>query len=395
MSAPNHPLGAGLASTFEAGSNTPRARASAIDDVVLVSHGYEVIYERGFCNGVAAAGARVTLLSSDRTDTAGLLREVATINLRGSQDQRRGRWRKAVNLLGYHLRLIGFVLKRRPVVHVFGLIHPPVLCGLIEGAIFRLASRRYLVTAHNLLPHDAHTAHNRLVYGIAYRLADRVVVHTERMKDDLQRIHRVEPSRIVVMEHGIEPLAGDLPGTPAPQEGPLRILFFGKVLRYKGIDVLLEALRDFPLPFTLMIAGNCTDAVLRDELRAQMAGHRQAAALSWRCEHIPDGDVPGLFLASDVLALPYRHIDQSGVLFQSLRYGVPVVASRVGSFERYVGSDIGETCAPDDAAQLLEALLRVAARRGELGRAQIRAAGRRYEWPQTAAALLGAYALKD
>ena len=106
--------------------------------VVLVSHGYELIYERGFCNGVADAGVQCTLIGSDRTDPTQLRPGVTVVNLRGSQAPQRSRLSKLLNLLSYHLRLVWLVASRRPVVHVFGLIYPPVLVGIVEGCLFRL-----------------------------------------------------------------------------------------------------------------------------------------------------------------------------------------------------------------------------------------------------------------
>ena len=46
-----------------------------------------------------------------------------------------------------------------------------------------------------------------------------------------------------------------------------------------------------------------------------------------KAEHIPDDDTELYFKAADVLVLPYRHIYQSGVLFLSYSFGLPVLAS--------------------------------------------------------------------
>jgi len=372
------------------------ATASPELAVVLLSHGYEPIYERGFCNGVSDSGLDFTLVSSDRTDVASLRPAIKTLNLRGSQAEGRSKLTKLLNLLRYHASVIALVIRQRPVVHLFGLLHPVLLCGLIEGVIFRIVSPRYIVTAHDLLPHDRHTRWNRFAFGLSYRLAHRVVVHTSRMRDDLVRLHRVDPARIVIMEHGIEPLEAALPEAgDAVADGPLRLLFFGKVMRYKGVDLLLDALQGFPRPFQLRIAGGCWDPPLEREIRAKIAAHDRAACIEWGGKYIPEPEIPALFLNADAAVLPYRHIDQSGILFQALRYGVPVVASRVGSFERYVSADIGETFDSGDAAGLRAALLRLADRRAGLTRQRVREAGRRYEWPQTARALLPVYALQD
>ena len=94
------------------------ALRSDADHILLVSHGYEVIYERGFCNGVADAGVCFTLIGSDRTDVPELRPSVTVVNLRGSQRADRASWRKLVNLLRYHGRLAWRVASQRPVVQI-------------------------------------------------------------------------------------------------------------------------------------------------------------------------------------------------------------------------------------------------------------------------------------
>ena len=84
--------------------------------VVLVSHGFQTNYERGFTNGLADAGVAVTLVSSDRTDYAGLRPGIHTVNLRGSQEEDRPGWAKALNMLRYHLGLCAYVLWRRQAI---------------------------------------------------------------------------------------------------------------------------------------------------------------------------------------------------------------------------------------------------------------------------------------
>ncbi|MCV4771166.1 hypothetical protein OFC10_34560, partial [Escherichia coli] len=75
-------------------------------EVLLVSHGFQPHYELCVANGLAENGLRVTLPGSDRTLVGQLREGVSFVNLRGSQDERRPRWRKAQGLLRYHLRLL-------------------------------------------------------------------------------------------------------------------------------------------------------------------------------------------------------------------------------------------------------------------------------------------------
>jgi len=217
-----------------------------------------------------------------------------------------------------------------------------------------------------------------------------VVVHTARMKQRLVDEFGLSPQRVVVMEHGIEPAGATVITDPPPGAVPL-LLAFGSVLPRKGTDLLLEALRDLPFDFRLVIAGPCADEAFRQRLRAQVSEHPQRAQIEWRDGFVPEAEMEQLFRDAALLVLPYRYIDQSGVLFQALRFGTPVLATRVGQFERYVTLEVGELAEAGSSAPLREALLRWHGRRGELSRARIREIGRSYEWPATVLALRGAY----
>ncbi|WP_428425509.1 glycosyltransferase [Methylibium sp.] len=362
--------------------------------LILVSHGYENIYERGFCNGLSDAGIPFTLISSDRTDYAGLRQGTKTVNLRGSQEESRGKWQKLLNLVQYHLRLMWYALAHRnAVVHVIGLIEPPLLCGVIEGLWFRLVTRRYVLTVHDLLPHDRWTRMNQMLFGLTFRIAERLVVHTERMRDELMERHGINASRIVVMEHGLEPLQRSVSVLEAyTPDAPFKILFFGKVMRYKGIDLLLNALADFPHPFSLRIAGVCRDASLISELTDQIAAHPQRTSIDWPNEYVHEAEIEPLFTGSHVLAMPYRHIDQSGVLFQALRFGLPIVATKVGALRNYVDQKVGETCEPMSSHEIRDALLRLVDRYGRIDRRSIMESGRCFEWQHSVKVLPVVYA---
>lgn len=361
--------------------------------VLCVSHGFQSNYERGFCNGLAAQGVALTLVSSDRSDGEGLWPAVHTVNLRGSQDEGRSRWRKALNLLRYHLSLMAYALRRRDAtLHVMGLLAPLLWCGLVQGLWFRLVSPRYVLTVHDVLPHEQHTPFTRFVCRWAYRLPQRLVVHTPRMKQRLADEFGIAAARIVVMEHGIEPLrAAAAPVDDRADGEPPLLLAFGIVVPRKGTDLLLEALADVPLDFRLVIAGPCPDDDYRQRLQAQLANHPRRAHIDWRDGFVPEPEMEQLFQQAALLVLPYRYIDQSGVLFQALRFGTPVLATRVGQFEHYITSEVGELAEAGSAPALRQALLRWAARRGTLSRPRIREIGRAYEWPATVLALRAAY----
>lgn len=362
-------------------------------EVVLISGGFQPNYERGFANGLAAQGARVTLVTSDLSLVQTLHPAVRAINLRGSQSPGRPVWTKALNLIRYHLRLGIWLARHRPaVVHMFGLIEPTWLAGTWQGLWLRLTARRYVLTVHNLRPHEAHRPSQVRAYGRAYRLAHVCVVHTARMADGLTREHAVPRARIVLMPHGVEPLPpvqGPRPAVAA--DGPLRLLAFGNLSPYKGLDLLLDALRELPPRFALHIAGHCRDDRLRRQILAQLDRHPAAARITWHDGYVPEDEVPPLLAQADALVLPYRRIDESGVRFQAMRHGVPVIAARVGALADEVAPPLGVGFDAGSTDALVRALLDFEARRDEFAADAIRSHAAARQWHLTVRALRAAY----
>jgi glycosyltransferase involved in cell wall biosynthesis len=375
--------------------NTPQANKVSRYPVVCISHGFSGNYERGFCNGLAASGVDVTLIGSDRTDAAGLSPEVRLVNLRGSQEERRPKWLKMLNLLRYHVSLLWYLLRNsQATAHLMGLVDSPVLVGVLEGLWIRAFSRRYVMTVHNLLPHDRHTRWRKLSYGWCYRLPHCLVVHTARMQVELTEIFSIKPSRIVVMEHGIEPWPATVPPrskTSIDANDTPQILVFGKVAPYKGIDLLLDALSTVSFQYRLLIAGACPNNQYRNELQEVILNHPFRNHIEWQDRFVTETEMESMFINSDLVALPYRHIDQSGVLFQALRFGVPILATKVGQFDQYVTSDAGEIANIPDAKNLAAALERWSSRRKAFSSNRIREIGESFLWQKTVAALSNAY----
>ena len=85
-----------------------------------------------------------------------------------------------------------------------------------------------------------------------------------------------------------------------------------------------------------MIAGRCLDREYAGRIAALIGTNRNRDRITWKDDFVPENEVDGYFQVADVLVLPYRHIDQSGVLFQALTHGLPIVATDVGSFAHYV-----------------------------------------------------------
>jgi glycosyltransferase involved in cell wall biosynthesis len=371
-------------------------------EVILLSHGFQSEYEIGFANGLVRAGVAVILVGSDNTLLNRKEPGVRVVNLRGSQRADRPALAKAFNLVRYVLSYLWFILRHRSVpVHVIGLFSTrSTFASLVEALLTRIFAGRFVLTVHNLLPHERHTGWNRIAYRTIYRLASRLMVHTSAMKKGLVTGFRIAPDKVVIVEHGFDQVTRFDAALRSQLRANLRIpdsaavvLMFGVVARYKGVDLLLDAHAALPVvgDVHVVIAGHCRDESLRLALRTCIQKHPSKHKIHWLDGFVPADEVPALLSAADCIALPYRHIDQSGVLFLAISAGLPVVASRVGSLADYVRPGAGAIVPPEDVPALAEGIIRTLALCEVTSRETRIEEARALEWRHTVRPLLPLY----
>jgi glycosyltransferase involved in cell wall biosynthesis len=137
------------------------------------------------------------------------------------------------------------------------------------------------------------------------------------------------------------------------------LLFFGNIAPYKGVEDLLRALASLVREdsrFTVVLAGRVKDRT-SEPYWAQLESLIELLQLNEHVRkeirYIHDRDVGLLFRASDVSVLPYRRVDQSGVLALSYAQGLPVIAADVGSMREDIREgETGLLYRPGDAADL-------------------------------------------
>lgn len=359
-------------------------------ELLLVSHGFQSHYELGVANGLAEQGVPVRLLGSDTTLVQRLHPGVRFQNLRGSQDEKRPRWAKAYCLLSYHLKLILLALLRpRHPIMIIGMLRPEWFVGLIECTLFRLTGRPLSLTVHNILPHDRHTRTMRRLYWLIYRLPSRLLVHTESTRAALIQEFGVRAEKILLVPHGLNDAVTPLPLPRA--EAKLRLglpgdartlLFFGHVSPFKGVELLLDAFERMH-DVTLLVAGRCTPDGYGNSIRARLEPLRERGRVLWFDGYVPEDVVASVFAAADLVVLPYRHIDQSGVLLQALSLGVPVAATRVGGFRELVNEHNGVFIDEVSADAIEAAVRRYFAREHPLERDEVRATVAPFAWRNT------------
>jgi glycosyltransferase involved in cell wall biosynthesis len=223
---------------------------------------------------------------------------------------------------------------------------------------------------------------------------DALVSHSEDAADRLARLLRVDRPAVRVIPHGAFdyltrlPDARPLPPDLATAEGPV-VLCFGLIRPYKGIDVLLEAFREVA-GAELWIVGRA----MMDLDPVYDLAQRCRSTVRIVPRFITDPEIPALFERADLVVLPYRAADQSGVLYTALAFGKPIVATSVGGFPEVAAHGALRLVPPGDPSALaavLNELLGDQAERERLGAAAARAAAGPYSWDRVAEATLALY----
>ncbi len=255
------------------------------------------------------------------------------------------------------------------------------------------AKRPRVMTAHYVLaprPSRRQLAAARRSFGAM----DAVVAHSEHGARRLRQIVGLDRDRVHVIPHGAFdyltrlPEESPLPAELAGAEGPV-ILFFGLLRPYKGIDTLLQAFRQVE-GAELWIAGNprMDMGPLRD-LAAEAPGRARFLP-----RFVTDAEIPAIMRRADVVVLPYRDIEQSGVLYAALAFGKPMVLSAVGGFPEVAAEGAARLVPPEqpgDLAAELQDLVADEDARRELAEAAARAAAGPYSWDEAARRTLDLY----
>jgi glycosyltransferase involved in cell wall biosynthesis len=343
--------------------------------IALLTGGQDKHYSHGLAAALAQNGVAVDFIGSDELDAPELraIDSIRFLNLRGDQSAGVGARQKLLRVVHYYWRLIRYAAAARPAVfHILWNNRIEWFDRTLLMLWYRLCRRRVVLTAHNVntAKRDGYdSAANRLTLRMQYGLCDRIFVHTNRMKQELVGDLSVRADKIVVIPYGINDVVQHSSLTSAAAKSACGIaasektmLCFGNIGPYKGIDYLVEAFEQLVAgdpSYKLIIAGKPKRAAdryweaLRERLRPLVAQGR--AVLDIR--HVPDDITERYFKAADVLVMPYREIFQSGVLFCGYSYGLPVVATDVGSFRDDVVDGVtGFICQPHDAASLATAV---------------------------------------
>lgn len=247
-----------------------------------------------------------------------------------------------------------------------------------------LPDRPLVVTAHNLQPRGRRPGEAKAMEAVLRR-ADGVVVHSDHGRRHLTDVVGVPAARVHVIPHGALEYLTHVPAVRPPElaapERPV-VLFFGLLRPYKGLDLLYDAWRSMDTAGAeLWVVGKPWAGVPDPP-----PGVRTVPRF------VSDAEAAWVFRHADIVALPYRVVEQSGVLHTALAFGKAVVASDIGGFSEVAAV---QHIPPGDTAALateLQRLLDDPGARERLAADALTAAQTTYSWDAAARSHAALYA---
>ncbi len=134
------------------------------------------------------------------------------------------------------------------------------------------------------------------------------------------------------------------------------ILFFGFIRDYKGLDLIIESMKNMNDEYLLLIAGEVYGNFSKYDELIKRSGVKEKINLQVR--YIPENEIPVFFSAADVCVLPYRTATQSGIVGIAYHFDLPVIVTNVGGLAEMVEENktglILNDVTPDGLSKILK-----------------------------------------
>lgn len=221
----------------------------------------------------------------------------------------------------------------------------------ILGYFVRRAGLKYAVVVHDADPHPGDTTAllNRWLYSDIAR-TDVLFALSRSVAEKLRERWTIPAGRIVTLFHPVVTYSSTAPERP---HAPLRVLFIGRIMAYKGLPLLIEAvekLRTEGTPVSLGVAGEGGIAALRSRLAAL-----NAEVVNEWLTHAQIDEVQSRY---DVIVLPYVEASQSGVVMSAFGAGIPVIVTPVGGLSEQVDNGVTGLVAQSPSADAVADCIR-------------------------------------
>jgi glycosyltransferase involved in cell wall biosynthesis len=242
------------------------------------------------------------------------------------------------------------------------------LMGPCLGTILQIIKKnkhtKIICIADNIIPHEKRIG-DKAFTGYFIKPIDAFILMSEKVLSDLCLF--TTEKKAVLVPHPLYDNFGEKVSKEIARkelgigDGESVLLFFGFIRKYKGLDILLDAvkrIKDSALPIAnckLIIAGEFyEDRKVYDE---QVTSLGIKDSLILHTHFIADSEVKNYFCAADVVVQPYRNATQSGVTPLAYHFEIPMIVTNVGGLPQMVPDNKVGLVAQPTAASLAEKII--------------------------------------
>jgi len=227
----------------------------------------------------------------------------------------------------------------------------------VIAPFLRHSGRRYVVIVHDAAPHPGDVtglAHSWLLRDAAQ--ADRLITLSSSVTTALLTQRRIPSEKIVTLFHPLMTYAQNGAQAAWHGERPLRLLFFGRMMDYKGLPLFvaaLEQLRTKGLNIDVTVAGE--GDLKEQKQRLELLGVN--VVNRW----LRDDELSSLLLTHDAVVLTHIEASQSGCAAAALGAGLPVITTPVGGLVEQIIHEVNGLVADRiDASAIAQQITRIA-----------------------------------
>ncbi|RPI65564.1 MAG: glycosyltransferase [Ignavibacteriales bacterium] len=284
-----------------------------------------------------------------------------------AKDDSYGKIRKTYKYLYYLIRLLTYTTSAKD-----SIVHFQFFRRRGDSIVFFLLSLlgvKLVFTAHNIFPHEKNMFDWHL-RNLVYKSASAIIVHSEYIRNKLLNNFKIDDGKVYVIPHGnfdIYLQKAKIAKTEARNKLKLLIhdkvlLFFGFLREYKGLDLLLNAFsiaKNCDEQLKLVIAGYPMNDTVKNKYLNRIGEICADGRILAHLDFIPSENIQDYFEASDVVILPYKNIDHSGIVHLAYSFHRPIIASSVGDFPETVEHEkSGYVLTENTAENLSETILK-------------------------------------
>ena len=257
----------------------------------------------------------------------------------------------SISNLILNFKFFFFILKIRPTI-----IHSTVFYDFQELLLY-FFRKKTIVTVHDPFPHSGERNIRKYFFRkLGFTLLNNFIILNKKQKAQFIASYKLENKNVYESNLSIYNVYNLYLGQFYEKKPLKSILFFGRISPYKGIHILLEAMkyvhRIHP-DIKLIIAGN-------GEYYFDKTEFEQLDYIEFRNKYIPNTELVKLIAESLFVVCPYTDATQSGVIMTSYAFCKPVIASNVGGLSEMVFDNVtGILIEPNSIIELQNSIIQL------------------------------------